>query len=62
MLVVVTTPPEMLSVLGASRSICPEGEVTITSRMLPLQSVTIWLTVPRVVPPLVQRRPAILGR
>src|SRR5437588_70931 len=42
----------MLSVLGERRSICPVGEVTTTSRMLPLVSVTTWLTVPIVVPAL----------
>ena len=31
----------------------PVDEVTITSRMFPLLSVTIWLTVPSVVPVLV---------
>jgi hypothetical protein len=40
----------MLSVLGASRNVWPVDEVTITRRMLPLESVTIWLTVPMLVP------------
>jgi hypothetical protein len=40
----------MVSVLGISLIVPPVGDVTITNRMLPLVSVTIWLTVPSVVP------------
>jgi hypothetical protein len=49
-MLVVTTPPEMLSVLGASRRVWPVGEVTITSRIEPSEPVTTRLTVPRLVP------------
>src|SRR5260221_9346880 len=53
MLVVVTTPPLMLSVLGARRMVLPLDEVASTSRIRPsLRPVTIWLTVPVVAPPL----------
>jgi predicted transcriptional regulator len=50
MLVVVTTLPEMLSEVGDSRNIWPVDVVTMTNRILPLLSVTTWLTVPSVVP------------
>lgn len=52
MLVVVTTPPEMVSVDGASRKVRPVEEVTSTARIVPFASVTIRLTVPMSVPAL----------
>src|SRR5437868_158396 len=52
MLVVVTTPPLMLSVFGAIRIALPLDEVATSSRIRPSDPVTIRLTVPIVVPPL----------
>ena len=49
-LVVTSTPPEMLSVLGASRKVWPVGEVTTTARIDPSLPVITWLTVPIVAP------------
>ena len=43
----------MLSIEGDRRKVWPVDEVTITNLIEPSEPVTIWLTVPRVVPPLV---------
>ena len=51
-LVVVTTPPLMLSVFGAMRIVLPLDEVATNSRIRPSVPVTIRLTVPIVAPPL----------
>ena len=50
MLVVVSVVPEILRVFGASRNVCPVGDWTITARIEPSEPVTIWLTVPMLVP------------
>jgi hypothetical protein len=52
MLVVVTTPPLMLSVFGAIRIVLPLDDVATNSRIRPSVPVTIRLTVPIVAPPL----------
>jgi hypothetical protein len=51
-IVVVTTPPEILSVFGASRIVRPVWDDAITSRIFPSVPVTTRLTVPMVAPPL----------
>ena len=52
-MVVVTTPPEMVAVAGATRINLPVGEVTTIRRIEPSVEVTTSLTVPNVTPLLV---------